>query len=503
MQGSHHKAWRKIAKKLRRKRIRQKLAKERDDKIEAENAKLKLDPAYQQWLTDQETLEKFREEVEQREHDEQEELWMRRELLAQKKFRQEKKRQEAAEKAKEEERQRIQKEFEEQQKIVQQRIAEKKRLAEEKQRRHELLQQRIKEYINEGGELPQELYESADTNPGKELCPFFMKTASCRFGDRCTRNHSRPCVSRILLLPYFFTHIRLEQPAHSEYGSDLSLEFSEAELYQAYDDFFEDVTTELSKYGSIVNFRVCRNSEPHLRGNVFVEFEDDRSSLRAYQVLQGRYYAGKRINVEFCKLVSWKAAICGLSLSRTCPKGANCNYLHIFRNPGNKYNTRDPLTERSSRRNNVEGSTPSTHIRSWNDDISSSRRDWRWSESPEHPAGISETHRPQSRRRSRSRSHERRRKSNQNEYRRRSQSRENIQCRRSRSKNSSRDSHDKSRHRRRSRSKSSSSKLSEVKDRNEMQSNENYKKSQRSRSKSKEKRKRKRRKRSKSKSRHK
>lgn len=201
---------------------------------------------------------------------------MRRELLAQKKFRQEKKRQEAAEKAKEEERQRIQKEFEEQQKIVQQRIAEKKRLAEEKQRRHELLQQRIKEYINEGGELPQELYESADTNPGKELCPFFMKTASCRFGDRCTRNHSRPCVSRILLLPHFFTHIRLEQPAHSEYGSDLSLEFSEAELYQAYDDFFEDVTTELSKYGSIVNFRVCRNSEPHLRGNVFVEFEDDR-----------------------------------------------------------------------------------------------------------------------------------------------------------------------------------------------------------------------------------
>lgn len=35
MQGSHHKAWRKIAKKLRRKRIRQKLAKKRDDKVEA------------------------------------------------------------------------------------------------------------------------------------------------------------------------------------------------------------------------------------------------------------------------------------------------------------------------------------------------------------------------------------------------------------------------------------------------------------------------------------
>lgn len=104
--------------------------------------------------------------------------------------------------------------------------------------------------------------------------------------------------------------------------------------------------------------------------------------MKACRHLQGRYYAGRMLNVEFSQMITWRSAVCGtfddhslnetndwypftksnvnpfvklqlsfhillkffltknatgLSFANKCPKGRNCNFLHLFKNPRNKY----------------------------------------------------------------------------------------------------------------------------------------------------------------------
>ncbi|XP_023174494.2 U2 small nuclear ribonucleoprotein auxiliary factor 35 kDa subunit-related protein 2-like [Drosophila hydei] len=71
----------------------------------------------------------------------------------------------------------------------------------------------------------------------------------------------------------------------------------------------------------------------------------------------------------------------GLSLTRKCPKGYSCGYLHLFRNPNNLFNSSlelydTPKSVRSGSR------TPTSRKNSWHDNGQESRN-WRWSESPE------------------------------------------------------------------------------------------------------------------------
>lgn len=135
---------------------------------------------------------------------------------------------------------------------------------------------KIDDYIDGCANLPDELKMPLQTNPSKQLCTFFIKTATCRFGDKCSRNHSRPGISSTLLIPNFFTHIRLEQSKSNEYGSDLCLEYEESELYKEFNNFFFDVISEFEQYGNIDQFCVCSNHEPHIRGNVYIEYKSKR-----------------------------------------------------------------------------------------------------------------------------------------------------------------------------------------------------------------------------------
>lgn len=178
--------------------------------------------------------------------------------------------------AQEQERLRIRAEFEANKERLRKLKEEKIRLAEEKVEQHQRLADAIDRYISGNGSLPDELNVSAESNPGKAMCPFFEKTSTCRYGNKCSRNHCRPGVSRLLLIPNFFTHIRLDQSKPTEYGSDFSLEIDDAELYRDFIEFFNDVEPELTTFGKIIKFCVCSNQEPHLRGHTYVEFDDQR-----------------------------------------------------------------------------------------------------------------------------------------------------------------------------------------------------------------------------------
>ena len=46
-------------------------------------------------------------------------------------------------------------------------------------------------------EPPKELQILYESKPGHITCPFFTKTACCRFGDECSRNHIYPGVTKV------------------------------------------------------------------------------------------------------------------------------------------------------------------------------------------------------------------------------------------------------------------------------------------------------------------
>lgn len=176
----------------------------------------------------------------------------------------------------EEERRRIQEEFEAEQKRIADAAEEKRRVIWEQQQRQIDLENRIQAFIEGVGGVPSELMVEAETNPNKVLCTFFERTASCRFGHKCIKNHKRQKLSKILVMPAFFNNIHFEQSRETEYGSDITLEHDEIELYENFKEFFDDVIPEFEQFGHIEHFVVCNNYEPHLRGHVFVEYTSER-----------------------------------------------------------------------------------------------------------------------------------------------------------------------------------------------------------------------------------
>ncbi|KAM0874883.1 hypothetical protein ACQ4PT_037160 [Festuca glaucescens] len=176
------------------------------------------------------------------------------------------------------------------------------------------------------------------TEQDKAHCPFYLKTAACRFGVRCSRVHFYPDKACTLLMKNMYNGpgLALEQ--------DEGLEFTDEEIEQSYEEFYEDVHTEFLKFGELVNFKVCRNGSFHLRGNVYVHYKSLDSALLAYNSMNGRYFAGKQISCEFVAVTKWKAAICGeymRSRFKTCSRGVACNFIHCFRNPGGDYEWAD------------------------------------------------------------------------------------------------------------------------------------------------------------------
>ncbi|KAF4517228.1 hypothetical protein B566_EDAN005282 [Ephemera danica] len=335
-----HKEWRKNAKKTRRKRIRTKKAKERDEEIAIEESS----EEFLAWQTQQQMAEEALEREEQEYLKKREMQWLEDELRAQQEFRLK-----ALERAKYDE------ELAKQKEALKAEIAarEARKKAENEAKEAQKLQleaeakereQKIEDFLQKGGELPAELRIASESNPHKEVCPFFTKVAACRFGEQCSRNHIHPAISNCILLPGMFSHPSLGANSSSAGDQqDWNLE-----------DFFQDVSTELASHGDLVRLVVCFNAEVHLRGNVYAQFASERDALKVCRALVGRWYAGRRLQPQFVTIPNWKSAICGLQDIGRCPKGRNCNFIHMFRNPGGQFThiptPRPPPRESSVRR---------------------------------------------------------------------------------------------------------------------------------------------------------
>ncbi|CAD6213197.1 GSCOCG00003960001-RA-CDS [Cotesia congregata] len=373
-----HKEWRKIVKKERRKRVRQKTAQLRDAEEKQLQVALERSAGYLNWLLEQKLLQEEKERKKAEELAEQEKQWLENEVRAQKEWQesQERKARARAEQLRQEEI--IRKEFEEKQEALKKKREEIKRLQDEEINRQVQLEKEIDDYIDNGVRTPEYLRLTSDTHPTKEPCVFFTKTGACKYGDACSRNHQRKSLTKVILIPGFYYHFSLEKNSN-EYDTDVGLEFESSETRNHFREFYKDVVPELESFGRIRTLKCCFNSDIHLRGNLYVEYETEREAARAWRKLRSRWYAGRQLNCEFANIVSWRNAVCGMF---HCPKGRGCNFIHAFRNPGDEYDIKSPPWRA------VRANRESTNSRRDRMEEESRRRDdthrnWRWSESPE------------------------------------------------------------------------------------------------------------------------
>ncbi|KAH9296549.1 hypothetical protein KI387_040137, partial [Taxus chinensis] len=88
------------------------------------------------------------------------------------------------------------------------------------------------------------------------------------------------------------------------------LQYTDEEVTQHYEEFYDDVHTEFLKFGELVNFKVCKNGSSHLRGNVYVHYMSLESAIDAYNAINGRFFAAKQVICEFVTVTRWRGAIC-------------------------------------------------------------------------------------------------------------------------------------------------------------------------------------------------
>jgi len=101
---------------------------------------------------------------------------------------------------------------------------------------------------------------------------------------------------------------------------------------QAQEDFFcffEDLYVELSKFGRIDALHVCDNLGDHMIGHVYCKFRDEEEASDALQVMNGRYYDGRRMEVEFSPVTDFREARCRDYDEEACARGGFCNFLHV------------------------------------------------------------------------------------------------------------------------------------------------------------------------------
>lgn len=237
--------------------------------------------------------------------------WLEREQVAQFEFQKQRAIEVEVLQREREQRDKIRREFEEadtRRKLIKE---QRKKAEEEILRNHQIKLQEIRDYINGlNSDVPQSLLGTTETNPSSaQECQYFKKTSVCRFGDKCSRKHVKAKLSSILLIHNLF---RTENflKGHTLTTADEIIQNC-LEVNREFNEFFDDICEELEKFGQMSNLLVCTNTEKHMIGNVYVEYGCAKSALAACYQLNGRFYGGQKLVIEFCHNLSWRTAICG------------------------------------------------------------------------------------------------------------------------------------------------------------------------------------------------
>jgi splicing factor U2AF 35 kDa subunit len=163
------------------------------------------------------------------------------------------------------------------------------------------------------------------TEKDRVNCPFYFKIGACRHGDRCSRLHNRPTISPTLLLCNMYQRPDMITPGIDAQGNPID----PVQIQEHFEDFYEDIFKELSKYGEIECLNVCDNLADHMIGNVYAQFRKEEQAAAAVRGLQGRFYSGRPIIVEFSPVTDFREATCRQYEENSCNRGGYCNFMHV------------------------------------------------------------------------------------------------------------------------------------------------------------------------------
>ncbi|XP_022972694.1 splicing factor U2af small subunit B-like [Cucurbita maxima] len=163
------------------------------------------------------------------------------------------------------------------------------------------------------------------TEKDRVNCPFYFKIGACRHGDRCSRLHTKPSISPTLLLSNMYQRPDMITPGVDPQGQSLD----PRKVQDHFEDFYEDLFEELSKYGDLESLNICDNLADHMVGNVYVQFREEEQAANALHNLNGRFYAGRPIIVDFSPVTDFREATCRQYEENVCNRGGYCNFMHL------------------------------------------------------------------------------------------------------------------------------------------------------------------------------
>mmetsp|Transcript_18223 Transcript_18223/g.34693 ORF Transcript_18223/g.34693 Transcript_18223/m.34693 type:complete len:277 (-) Transcript_18223:490-1320(-) len=163
------------------------------------------------------------------------------------------------------------------------------------------------------------------TEKDRVNCPFFFKIGACRHGDRCSRLHTKPTISQTVLL------VNIYQSPELTVANDpaAAAKLDPRKVQEHFEDFYEDIFEEMSKYGEIENLNVCDNTSDHMVGNAYVKFREEEEAVQALAALGGRFYGGRPIVAEFSPVTDFREATCRQYEENICTRGGLCNFMHL------------------------------------------------------------------------------------------------------------------------------------------------------------------------------
>lgn len=157
-------------------------------------------------------------------------------------------------------------------------------------------------------------------------CPFYFKIGACRNGEKCNRQHVRPTVSSVLLLPHLYPATpETMSVSNDEEWDDATYNHAQEHMEM----FFEEIFLELGNYGEIEDLVVCDNVSDHMVGNVYVKFFKEEDADKACKSLGKRFYGSTLIQVEFSPVTDFREARCRAFHETRCTRGGFCNFMHI------------------------------------------------------------------------------------------------------------------------------------------------------------------------------
>lgn len=175
------------------------------------------------------------------------------------------------------------------------------------------------------------------TEEDKVNCPFYFKIGACRHADRCSRLHHKPAFSPTLLIQHIYRHpLGPNNMTNNGDGNSNGQQeqpqqplMSPEQQQEDFLCFFEDMYMELSKFGKLEGLHVCDNLGDHMIGHVYVKYYDEEDAADALGVLNGRYYDGRPMAVEYSPVTDFREARCRDYDEEICQRGGYCNFLHV------------------------------------------------------------------------------------------------------------------------------------------------------------------------------